>query len=539
MKLSTSCWLASLAVLPAFTAADWQYRSRPDLAPPRLNITTSAAREQVEQGLLFVAPYPGAGPDARNPVQPAAYIFRDNGDLVWSGLGYFAGGVANFGVDTWDGRQVLHAFQGQRGETEGRSYGHHVILNSKYEPVKLVRGRSNRLGSAHEFRIVDDDFALVEIGSTRPVGLSPWGGAKGQDWILSTGFQELNIETGEVVFQWESLDHVDPGNSAFPLAELPSTTGLDSSSAWDYFHINSVDKDSQGNYIISARATSAIYKVNGTSGEVIWTLGGANSTFDMEPEAHFAYQHDARLLSRSPDGTTDVLSLFDNAAASPEKQISSVSRARIVQLNHSDNTAKALRTYPAPDGLSAQSQGNAQVLPNGNVFVNWGQAGAITEFGEDGRVLFHAYLDSGPGGSLVQNYRGFRSNWTGSPSEDPALVVVEGDARGKVEAYVSWNGDTEVVTWRFYAEPSPDRSPSLGEGRLVLGEAGRTGFETHLTLDVSRFRGEVLISAQAVDAKDRILVHTSSEAISRNPWGSPGLFRDPLSSEEHVATEEL
>lgn len=193
MRSSISFALAAFFGFTVLVAADWQYRSRPDLTPPRLNITVPAKKGLVEQGLIFVAPYPGAKTGSEGPVQPAAYIFRDDGDLVWSGLGYFAGNVANFGVETWAGEQVLRAFQGQKAETLGRSYGYHILLNKKYEPVKSVRGWSHKLGSAHEFRIVDNNFALVEIGSTKPIGLSSWGGGEGQDWIISTGFQGLSF----------------------------------------------------------------------------------------------------------------------------------------------------------------------------------------------------------------------------------------------------------------------------------------------------------------------------------------------------------
>jgi hypothetical protein len=109
------------------------------------------------------------------------------------------------------------------------------------------------------------------------------------------------------------------------------------------------------------------------------------------------------------------------------------------------------------DGLSARSQGNAQVLPNSNVFVNWGQAGAVTEFNlKDKSVLFHAYLDSQPEGKLVQSYCGFRANWTGFPSELPAIVAQE-DGNGNVSVYVSWNGDTETAVWRFFQDENPKK----------------------------------------------------------------------------------
>lgn len=40
---------------------------------------------------------------------------------------------------------------------------------------------------------------------------------KEQTWIVDAPFQEMDIETGEVLFEWSSLDHISLGESALPL----------------------------------------------------------------------------------------------------------------------------------------------------------------------------------------------------------------------------------------------------------------------------------------------------------------------------------
>lgn len=82
-----------------------------------------------------------------------------------------------------------------------------------------------------------------------------------------------------------------------------------SSYAWDYFHINSIEKDAAGNYLLSARHTKAIYCASGQDGRILWTLGGKSSSFTMGPNAAFSWQHDGRWRS----GNT--ISPLDNAAA--------------------------------------------------------------------------------------------------------------------------------------------------------------------------------------------------------------------------------
>lgn len=149
------------------------------------------------------------------------------------------------------------------------------------------------------------------------------------------------------------------------------------------------------------------------------------------------------------------------------------------------------------------------MLPNGNVFINWGQAGAVTEYSNDGDVLFHAYLDSAPVGNLVQSYRGFRFNWTGVPTEEPAIVAFRGKG-SVINVYVSWNGDTEAASWRFSSRSAAKDS------FLLLGETKRSGFETHFQFSGAGDTENSLVFAQALSARGKVLGQTREITISRN-----------------------
>jgi hypothetical protein len=172
--------------------------------------------------------------------------------------------------------------------------------------------------------------------------------------------------------------------------------------------------------------------------------------------------------------------------------------------------------YP-PDDLLSKSQGSTQLLPNGNALVNWGSEGAVTEFRADGTPIFHAYMDSGDLGLGVENYRGFRYNWTGLPREAPSLVLLD-SGHGDSKAHVSWNGDTETVLWRFF---------SVGHGeagsRSFLGETRRTSFETELVIKDRKVNRVV---AKAIGADGKVLTTTGvalSEADveqGRSLWNS-------------------
>jgi hypothetical protein len=162
----------------------------------------------------------------------------------------------------------------------------------------------------------------------------------------------------------------------------------------------------------------------------------------MGDGTRFAYQHDAR---RQPDGT---ITIFDNGAA---PKVHDRSRGIVLELETGRMTATLAREYTSPDQLLSSSQGNVQVLPNGNVFVGWGSAPYLSEFDGEGGLLFNATF---PGGD--QSYRAFRMKWSGHPTDNPA-VAAKSSAGDKVTVYASWNGATEVESWQVLAGPEADR----------------------------------------------------------------------------------
>ncbi|KAF2794561.1 hypothetical protein K505DRAFT_374570 [Melanomma pulvis-pyrius CBS 109.77] len=496
------------AILP-LANADWQFKSRPDLAPPRLNITIPAA-DNVEKGYLFVSPFAGYADTAteqHGPRQAGPYIFRDNGDLVWSGYGIYSIWATNFQAAKWKGEDVLFSFEGDHNAGYGHGHGHTTIMDKHYETIRELRAGNHKLTDKHEFHVVSDTTAVIQVYQPVPRDLTPWGASEEQQWIVNAIFQELDIATGELLFEWSSLDHVTPDEAVLPINPGQAGSGYNSSDAWDYFHINSVDKDTSGSYLISARDACAVHKINGTTGEIIWRLDGKNSSFALGPNVTFCFQHHARfhpeLLGEEDGDDIEIISLYDNSAHGTEDGRGSevhtapTSSGKIIKLNTTSWTAELVQAFYPPDALRSKSQGSTQLLPNGNAIVNWGSEGALTEYDSKGNALFHFYMDTGYLGLGVENYRGFRYNWTGVPHEEPAIVALENDDGTAV--YVSWNGDTETETWRFYAV-----AEKFGT-RSHLGDAKRTSFETSIQIpDQAVLR----VVAEALDAKGKVLRST-------------------------------
>jgi hypothetical protein len=328
--------------------------------------------------------------------------------------------------------------------------------------------------------------------------------------------------------------------TALSLPEGQAGIGYNSSTAWDYFHINSITKGDDGHYLLSARHASTILKINGTDGSVIWRLGGRHSNFSLGTDVAFGFQHHARYLPGGNE-THNVISLFDNSvygsesAGGGEKEVRlfPFSRGKYIALDHVAKTATLVKAFhPPDDSILAKSQGSLQTLPNGNALINWGSEGQVTEYSPDGEIIFHMFLGSGFLQDKLQNYRAFRYNWTGFSPETPA-VLAEVDDEGVVRMYVSWNGDTETKTWRFIWM----ETDAAGTSRKIEKEVSRTGFETACRVG-GRAGSISAVQALAVDGKGRVL--TISEAVEvKHALSVKGKILSGSSNQEVLTTLEL
>src|SRR5215218_4623155 len=421
---------------PAPPKGVWAFRSRPDLSPAAVEVTKRA--QGTSPGYILIALKEGAG-------EHGPMIVDDQGQLVWYSKYRSA---RDFKVQRYRGRLVLSWWEGR--VVAGHGVGEYAIFDDSYREMTRVRAGHGYQGDLHEFLITPQGTALLTAYNSVPADLSAVGGPKyGAVWDGIA--QEVDIETGEIIFEWHSLEHVGMEESYL---QPPS----DPNDLYDYFHINSIDVDHDGNLLVCARNTWSVYKVERKSGEVLWRLRGKNSDFEMGPGTRSAYQHDAR---RQRDGT---ISIFDNGA---HPQVHGESRGIVVELDEQKMNAKLVREYTFSEKLISTSQGNMQILPNSNVLIGWGSQPFITEFSHKGELLFEARFP--PDG---ESYRAFRFPWSGHPTDEPAVAVEQGPD-DKVKLYASWNGATEVTTWEVLAGPRP--------GRLQwVGSVPRDGFETSM-----------------------------------------------------------
>ncbi|KNG91401.1 hypothetical protein ANOM_000431 [Aspergillus nomiae NRRL 13137] len=436
------------------------HNQRPDIRAPVLEVSLKND-SFLTPGYLFVAPY--------ETERPGPYIYDTDGDLVWSGAdGSMTELFHDLQVCPYEGSDHLCYFQGN--QIEGYARGRNIILNPDYGQAATVQsGNGLTLSDMHELNIIDETSVLIPIYQPRLYNLEAFGVPAGNGWVMDGVFQEINITSGEVLFEWRSLDHVSISETYTPI-RLNSVVGdgLSNATAWDYFHINSVDKNNDGDYLVSARHTSCIYKISGQDGSILWRLGGTNSSIQMQ-DYNFSSQHDARFLQEND--TVTVISLFDNGS-NGYRNTSSTSSGIIVSIDNAANTSSLMKRYEAPDGgLLSTSQGNLQTLPNQHVLVGWGSHPSISEHTDDGTPVFFATIND----PKAMNYRAFKFNWTGEPSDDPALRSYATAPGSATTFWVSWNGATEVDHWNFYG------TTSASDEFTLVAKADRQGFQTTYT----------------------------------------------------------
>jgi hypothetical protein len=454
--------------LASRTAGDVQeFHSRPDLKPPAVQVHTTAA---AQRGDIFLANQAG-------PLQNGPMIIDEQGALVWYHPLSADSTASDFRVQRYQGHPVLTWWQGYEGA--GVGVGEDVIYDTSYRQIAVVHAGNGLSADLHEFQLTPAGTALITAyypvyWDTRSVH-----GPK-DEIVMDSVVQEIDIKTGLVVFQWDSLDHVSIKDSYL---SPPSVKGH----PYDYFHINTAEPDADGGLLISARNTWATYKVDPHSAQTMWVMGGKHSTFFMNPGAQYVFQHDFL-----PVGSGDRLfTVFDDGAGPPI--VHKESRALLLRL--SNDTVSVVAQFTHSPGFASEYEGSVQTMANGDEFVGWGQFPYFNEYTRSGKLVFDGkFVDTN------SSYRAYRLPWRGTPRTVPEFGVSQSGST--MQVYASWNGATDVASWRVLTGSSPG---ALSPART----AAKSGFETQLTVSNASY-----VAVQALSASGQVLSTSATRAAS-------------------------
>ncbi len=451
--------------------------SAQQIQPMKVNVL------KLESGALanpiFISPYDQTANPANLVGETGPLIMDSAGNPIWFKPLSTNNSVqaVDFQTQTLFGKPVLIWWQGSIGGTQpgnaapGQSIGgQFVIYNQHYKEIMSIKAPGGGGVDLHELIITPQGDAWFTTSKPVKANLSAYGGpTKGEydDPVI----REVNLRTGKQIWSWNVAKHIPLSDSLFP---VPTT----STDPWDAYHINSIDVSPDGSqFLISARNTWGVYNVSRATGQVLYQVGGKQNQFALPSSlitgpygSAFQYQHDARYV---PGG----ISLFDDAGIGgpPGGGPYGPARGLILNLDVQNETASLAAAYYHDPALYANSQGNFQILGNGNVLVGWGSdtqtdgqlQSYITEYASTGTVLADYVL---AGEDIT--YRAFSQPWVGLPQTRVSAVAEAGN--GQTTVYTSWNGSTQTVAWELLA----------GQSRRSLtpvSVTSRTGFETAIT----------------------------------------------------------
>jgi outer membrane protein assembly factor BamB len=191
------------------------------------------------------------------------------------------------------------------------------------------------------------------------------------DTLGGDGVLVFNPE-GKVIKEWNVWDHWniehDPYIERF---------------GYDRFHMNGMFLDNDGNYLLSVPIEDQLWKVNASTGEIVWKFGRGGD-FEMDTAAYFSFQHTPYFNEKGR------LVLFDNGLRDKR------SRTLMYELDTVQMKARTLIDAPLPKEKYTSRMGNGFVLPDGNLLQVSSKRGSVLVTDTKGEVLWEMVVDFAP-----------------------------------------------------------------------------------------------------------------------------------------------
>ena len=439
------------------TQGAYTFVSAPALHPPVVRADVSVPG-QLAKGYIFLANFYDPSSPATMVGQSGPLILDQRLSPVWFEPVPENDLAGNLSLQTYEGKPVLAWWQGVVNNGGFATTGEYIVVDQHYRAVARLRGADGWMLSLHEIVIQGDD-AWVTASKNVRMNLSAYGGAR-DGGVVDAAVQEYNLKTGQLLESWDALGHIPLRHTFTP---APTNGSL-----WDAYHVNSIELLGHDSFVVSMRNTWAAYKVSISTGKIDWTLGGKASSFALGPGAQFEWQHNVVVYPG-----TSLVTVFDDHCcqitdAGTIVRPTAPSRGLVLKLDSASHTATLADQYTYSANLDSEYMGNLQPLPDGNEFVGWGSEPRFSEYTASGRMVLDGVL---PGPDI--SYRATVEPWVGLPLYPPSGAARE--TAGKVIVYASWNGATQVTSWRVLAGA---RRTDL----VAVKTARKDGFETAIAV---------------------------------------------------------
>lgn len=221
------------------------------------------------------------------------------------------------------------------------------------------------------------------------------GGANKPETVSNIALCTINqaSPSGEILYTWRAVDHL-------PLSEIrsekwsklggsypPIKPGENPEVAAPW-HCNATDISDDGEFfLVSMRHTDSVYKIDKSSGEVVWKLGGNNwpgkslileSTPEVDSSDPMSGQHDSRFMG------TDLISVFDNGTGTERG-----ARGLVFEIDEGSKKASVQTVMEDPFGNPSNCTGSFRSFANNSYWVaGWGcSPNAATVFDKTGTPI--------------------------------------------------------------------------------------------------------------------------------------------------------
>jgi len=419
-----------------------------------VQVTVQGNLTELSDGYVFTQ-----GPEPGKPTQAFQIIMTSRGDPVYHvhrktgpyNLAPTHNGQLTQWVDAW-GAKILGPDYAERARFSAKHGG--TMNPHEFQLTKIGNG----LLFAWDTQILKvDDFHVNDKGEKPLVGIT---------------VEEIT-PTGEVVFEWRSWDHL-------PLVLWE--TEKRARGWWHLLHANAMEEAHDGHILLSMRRMSQIAKIHRDTGELLWRLGGNGSDFRIVNDAkgQFRGQHDVRDLG-TPEGKHRI-SAFDNRLRTINETDTVISRAVEYDLyfDHDGRPTKARLVNEYDTGIRVGAKGSYRRMPNGNgVYClgvtkkkrkTLGTNPFYIERDSRGRELVRMEWNSRLYRGYHGTYRTVKAPWIGTPAWPPTALLDDNNKANTLRLHFSWNGATEVKTWRIIMGPG-------GDDMTAVVEIEKTQFE--------------------------------------------------------------
>ena len=394
---------------------------------PYINITAS---NNPDAQYIFIDNRGGNG-------DPWNVIFDNSGQPVW---------YSKYPDERRDMKVQHNGVMTMLARDEGGN--HFNGFNTNYQQITQYWTTNGYSGDEHELQVLADGTYFLIGLNTETVDMSQYiAGGNTSASVTEDAIQEFTA-AGDLIFQWRAWDHIN-------ILDEQAFIGLTSSS-FDFTHMNSIDVDTDGNILLSSRNTSECTKIDRNTGDIIWRLGGVESsfTFPNDPLNGPANQHALRMV------TTNDYTLFDDG----NLHNPSVSRGVEYIVNTNNMTATLVWQYPPvpTTAIYAYYMGDVQRLTNGNTLIDWavGNLPKLTEVRPDDTKAFEMNWVN-----QYEAYRTWRCSWPGVALQPYLLLESYPD---NVTLIFNQFGDTNVAYYSIYGGPTSQSTNFLANSTSTL-----------------------------------------------------------------------